>query len=85
MCKQIKFEILKIGRKKEINKKGQATYITPLNLIPLLHSCPGGFKGSWLCRTCPAAKVQSISIFPTNIYIFLNLKNHIKNKELKHN
>gem|GEM_PF-1306205 len=28
-------------------KNGQAPFIAPLNLIPLLCSHPGGFKGSW--------------------------------------
>ena len=35
------------------NKIGQATYITPLNHLPLLPSGPGGFGGSWLYKTCP--------------------------------
>ena len=33
-------------------KKWQATYIAPLNHIPLLCSHPGGFCRSWSCRTC---------------------------------
>jgi hypothetical protein len=33
-------------------KKWQATYIAPLNHIPLLCSHPGGVCRSWSCRTC---------------------------------
>jgi len=35
-----------------ITKKWQATYIAPLNHLPLLCSHPGGFYRSWSCRTC---------------------------------
>ena len=33
-------------------------YIAPLNQLPLLPSSPGGFEGSWSCRTYPSAKVE---------------------------
>jgi len=36
--------------KKEKNGKLPASH--RYDLIPLLRSRPGGFKGSWLCRTC---------------------------------
>jgi len=34
-------------------KKGQATYIAPLNLLPLLASAPGGLKGAGRIRLAP--------------------------------
>lgn len=45
---------------KKGTKKGQAIYIAPLNPIPLLLSRPGGFSGSWSCRTYPSTKLRQI-------------------------
>ena len=40
--------VRRFGVAEDLQKKeGQATLIAPLNLIPLLHSCPGGLRGSW--------------------------------------
>ena len=38
-------------------KKGKLIISRRYNLTPLLHSCPGGFKGSWPYKTYPNAKV----------------------------
>ena len=40
---------------------GKLTTSRRYNQVPLLRSSPGGFEGSWPCRTYPAAKVD---IFP---------------------
>ena len=39
-------------------KEGQATYIAPLDFLPLLRSRPGGFGRSWSYKTYPTAKVM---------------------------
>jgi hypothetical protein len=41
---------------KKEKKKGQATHITPLNLVPLLASAPGGLKGAGCMRLTPPQK-----------------------------
>ncbi len=38
--------------KQSFIKNGKLPTSHRYNLIPLLRSRPGGFKGSWLCRTC---------------------------------
>ena len=38
-------------------KKGKLTTSHRYNPIPLLRSRPGGFSGSWPCRTYPDTKV----------------------------
>jgi len=45
-----KYRITLLKREK---KKGQATHITPLNLLPLLASAPGGLKGAGCMRLTP--------------------------------
>jgi len=35
------------------NKKWQATYITPLNHLSLLHSCPGEFQQELVVQDLP--------------------------------
>ncbi len=41
------------GKTKRGKKKGQATHIAPLNLVPLLASAPGGVKGAGRIRLTP--------------------------------
>ncbi len=43
--------------RKEI-KKGKLTTSRRYNQIPLLRSSPGGYFGSWPCRTYPATKIH---------------------------
>lgn len=44
-------------------KKGKRSTSHRYDLIPLLRSRPGGFKGSWLCRTClRSAKIPLFEI-----------------------
>ena len=57
ILKSIKFRIClcipKLHKNSELkigHKKRQAN-IAPLNQLPLLHSCPGGVKGSWSYQT----------------------------------
>ena len=46
-------KILQVGRLQFFCfKRWQATYIAPLNRLPLLRSHPGGVCRSWSCRTC---------------------------------
>ena len=42
-------------------KKGKRSTSHRYNQLPLLRSRPGGFKGSWPCRTYPTAKVLLFS------------------------
>ena len=39
-------------------KKGKLPTSHRYDRVPLLRSRPGGLSRSWLCRTCPAAKIQ---------------------------
>ena len=56
---------------KEKRKKGKRPTSHRYNLIPLLRSRPGGFKGSWLCRTCPAQKYNHFFNFSTIFFLIL--------------
>ena len=64
-------------------KKGKLTTSHRYDPIPLLRSRPGGFSGSWSCRTYPTTKVQLFFIprksvgllmifFVTSRLIFIN-------------
>ena len=63
-------------------KKGKRSTSHRYNQIPLLRSRPGGFKGSWPCRTYPSAKVllfskptkYSATFFQTTAPHLTNLK-----------
>jgi hypothetical protein len=54
-------------------KKGKLPTSHRYDRVPLLRSRPGGLSRSWLCRTCPAAKIQPFNtlamIFKLNFYL----------------
>jgi hypothetical protein len=63
----------------QLRKKWQATYIAPLNHIPLLCSHPGGVCRSWSCRTC--RRKYTIFLFfrkPKQAYKFVCILQHQK-------
>ena len=43
-------------------KNGQAPFIAPLNLLPLLCSHPGGVQRELVVKDLPTAKVQSFVV-----------------------
>ncbi len=51
MRSKIRIPYRAINPEKE-KKNGKLPASHRYDLIPLLRSRPGGFKGSWLCRTC---------------------------------
>lgn len=62
-------------------KKWQATYIAPLNHIPLLRSHPGGVCRSWSCRTC-RCKYTIFLYFCKCIVLYKNSNVYCKHKNI---
>ena len=52
------------------------------NQLPLLRSRPGGFEGSWPCKTCPSVSVCKVSHFPPSCKLFITKNSKIVRRHM---